>query len=607
MPDDDALPPEPAADEPPVFTLGIAMAGAVSAGAYTAGVLDFLVRALQAHDAMVGQPGGPRHRVVIKAMSGASAGGICAALTTAALTEGPRLTAARMKEGGTDHVYDHVLRPLHEIWVERVDLAQGDALLGLGDLRKGELRSLINSEVLDRQAKAALEPVAWDGRRHGWLAEDVEIFLTTTHLDGVPFVAPFREGGEPQPGLPASGHVMARHDFARHFRVSGLGATRVESPWLDMWGDDGVPLVPPPAGEPVPFQAEGEPWSELRLTAFASGAFPAGLESRFMQATVSEFHVPFGSRGRGGALPYDIDPAERPCPADPYFRDDPAAVLVVHAVDGGVCNNEPFELVRFAIRPRGPDGRLAPNPRGAVMADRAVIMIDPFPEGPTFKGPKPAEGAGLLTATLGKLIPTLLNQARFKPHELLEATDPEVHSRWLIAPSRRRYDDEGPTGDRRDLRLDRRGAEAIACGFLGGFGGFLHENFRRHDFILGQRNCQSFLIKHFTVDEANPIDHARARGVAATGRKVPIIHLTEDLKRPIALPPWPAMPTSRYAALKRKINDRIEAVVDHVLRANLNGVGRMVVKFGYAVGGRGKLQDAVAARLRDGLKSWELL
>ena len=33
----------------------------------------------------------------------------------------------------------------------------------------------------------------------------------------------------------------------------------------------------------------------------------------------------------------------------------------------------------------------------------------------------------------------------------------------------------------------------IACGVLGGFGGFLHESFRRHDYLLGRRNAQAFL------------------------------------------------------------------------------------------------------------------
>src|ERR1700742_4293803 len=77
------------------FKIAINMAGAVSAGAYTAGVLDFLTEALEEWEkAKVAfrthlknpAPGVefpnpvPLHAVSIEAFSGASAGGMCAAI-----------------------------------------------------------------------------------------------------------------------------------------------------------------------------------------------------------------------------------------------------------------------------------------------------------------------------------------------------------------------------------------------------------------------------------------------------------------------------------------------------------------------------------------------
>ena len=65
------------------FHLSLVMAGAVSAGAYTAGVMDFLIEALDAMEAArdAGDPNMPaNHRVSIDAVLGASAGGICSAL-----------------------------------------------------------------------------------------------------------------------------------------------------------------------------------------------------------------------------------------------------------------------------------------------------------------------------------------------------------------------------------------------------------------------------------------------------------------------------------------------------------------------------------------------
>jgi hypothetical protein len=64
------------------FELGLVMAGAISAGAYTSGVLDFLFEALDAYDQEKRKPGwdGPTHDVRIPIMSGASAGGMTSAI-----------------------------------------------------------------------------------------------------------------------------------------------------------------------------------------------------------------------------------------------------------------------------------------------------------------------------------------------------------------------------------------------------------------------------------------------------------------------------------------------------------------------------------------------
>src|ERR1700727_1347057 len=69
------------------FHLGINMAGAVSAGAYTAGALDFLTEALeQWYEAKgVANPAVPLHDVSIDVFSGASAGGMCAAISAVML------------------------------------------------------------------------------------------------------------------------------------------------------------------------------------------------------------------------------------------------------------------------------------------------------------------------------------------------------------------------------------------------------------------------------------------------------------------------------------------------------------------------------------------
>src|SRR5439155_4814685 len=64
------------------FKIGINMAGAISAGAYTAGVLDFLTEALDEwYKAKASGEAVPMHDVSIEVLSGASAGGMCAAIS----------------------------------------------------------------------------------------------------------------------------------------------------------------------------------------------------------------------------------------------------------------------------------------------------------------------------------------------------------------------------------------------------------------------------------------------------------------------------------------------------------------------------------------------
>ncbi|MEM1315012.1 MAG: hypothetical protein AAGI51_10685, partial [Pseudomonadota bacterium] len=236
----------------------------------------------------------------------------------------------------------------------------------------------------------------------------------------------------------------------------------------------------------------------------------------------------------------------------------------------------------------------------------------------------------LLFSTVAKLVPTLLNQARFKPLELRDAADSRVRSRFLIAPSRRRRG-RGPNDELKDVHRDSRrrrrlgsgensdgrrdgarGAEAIASGLLGGFGGFLNEDFRKHDFILGQRNAQSFLERVFVLHPANPVvaDTVAAASEAQRtewGDRVPILPLPPHLAEPIALPPWPLMPAARFRAVRDRAERRLRKVVDVLLDQTFNGFGKFAVKLALGFGLRGRLETRVNDAIKQGLKDWELM
>lgn len=620
MADEERVEPVRDGDGVPVFVLGVTMAGAVSAGAYTAGVLDCLIRALDAHE-RARLEGKVRHRVALKVMSGASAGGVSAALAVASLIRGMEssahvyhpvawdpLDAPAPERATAGQSYRAALGPLHDIWVDRLRLYDGadGGLLGLRDLdaEPGALLSALNSEALDEAADGALRGVSWAGPAKPWIAEPLELFLTTTNVNGAPYEVTF--GGD------ASGHRMANHAHARHFRVTGLGTAPVGSHWLDVWRDAGIALTLPPAPDPdAPFdpaagridfgrKAEGEPrtaWTEFRETGVATGAFPVGLAARFIRARMDEYAPVSGMEAaQGGAWPLDIDPARRPRPEWGEAVEGGDATYV--AVDGGVCNNEPFEYARFTLRAAlatddpTRQWRLAENPRGASEANRAVLMIDPFPEGPQFRLADPANVVErAVMAILGPLLGALIAQARLKPEELVAAADKSVFSRFMIAPSRERA---GPDGATEKVR----GAEAIACGGLGGFAGFFDEAFRRHDFVLGQRNCQHFLKAHFTLAADNPVFDPDP-GARATDRR-PVLHPMEEPE--VLQPEWPQMPPARRDEVRRRIGKRLDAVFDRALQGAVGvGIARWFVRRIWANGLRDAAHDAIARRVEAAL------
>jgi len=101
------------------FHLGLAMSGAVSAGAYTAGVFDFLIEALDAWEkALAESTDGsvPDHRVGLKVMAGASAGAITAAIGALALIDANQKAVTKKNAKGEDFREYH-LPKLYESWV----------------------------------------------------------------------------------------------------------------------------------------------------------------------------------------------------------------------------------------------------------------------------------------------------------------------------------------------------------------------------------------------------------------------------------------------------------------------------------------------------------
>ncbi len=239
------------------------------------------------------------------------------------------------------------------------------------------------------------------------------------------------------------------------------------------------------------------------------------------------------------------------------------------SADGGTIDNDPFEYARFALKRKGNlDGANDPRPEAA---DRAVIMISPFPTGKAIQAAdKPAWD---IYSVVAALAPALIDQARFKPDELALAADPDYASRYLILP--RRVENDGKVSP-----------YPIASGLLGGFGGFVARSFRDHDFQLGRRNCQRFLQEAFALPADNPCVEGWAPEVpkeqykaAQTDAEIKanareaycLIPLFGTTSKEVRLPDWPRISIAAFDALPPRIAGRFDAVATTFLTQTVTG------------------------------------
>ncbi len=546
----------------PTFQIGLALAGAISAGAYTAGVLDFLFQALTEWDKHRGESGIPNHRIVLKVIAGASAGGITGALGAIALARGlaPRGFPPGQKFY-PDRYPEHqsiqcVLPSLYETWVTQPAMISADSvggLLAIDDLRidasKPILRSLLDASLLDTIKKTAIEAPAKGSDEIKpavpFIAEKLHIYLTISNMRGIPFKVEF---GKNTYGMLTIGDRI-------HYVVTDLGSRNLSV--AGSWVDDDAALAGyeisvktlPRRGQPLP-----EQWDHYGTSALASGAFPVGLAPREIRQPWQyylsrRYPLPIPS----GNIKPNFPPGAGP---DGEF--------VFQSVDGGIVNNNPFDYAQYALF----DGA-ALRPASGQAVDRAIIMVAPFPEPPALQ-PEGTPTAAVI-AIIKRLFPSLVNQARFRTADLAPAFDDRDHSRYLIAPLRRipRLDE-----DSQALPKER---FAIACGLLGGFGGFLDEKFRDHDFQLGRRNCQQFLKTSFWVPSGNVVV-----GETTPGAEFPIIPLVGDAEPAVQLPEWPRMKESDFNTLCERAEQRIDAVVPYLIDSETFNVKlRLALKFGW--------------------------
>jgi hypothetical protein len=436
------------------FKIGINMAGAVSAGAYTAGVLDFLMEALEqwqlqkeALRRYLSDPVGPvpllvpLHDVTIEVFAGASAGGMCAAIASV-MVQQDFVHIRTAEETGTNNTF-------YEAWVNQIAINE---LLKTRDVDNGgPLVSLLDSTIIDTIAKGALTPTATTPR--SYISEHLTLLLAITNVRGTPY----QLYSDPAPTIE---EFIAYYGDRLQFETTQGTAAPVA-----------VHAKPLPAGAP-----DTGGWPLLQQAAKATGAFPLFLAPRPLTRDTKDYETP--PWATGCTVTY----------TPPAFPTPPPNTIETLNVDAGLTNNNPFQLAHDYLASQNPKANECHNPTPALEANCAIITVAPFPASDTFNTNYQPSQCASIWRMLGKLLTVLVAQSRFLGESLAVLTSGAGFSRFVIAPA-------SPA---------KAGTSTLQCGLLGAFGGFFARGFRAHDFLLGRRNCQKFLSTHFCLPTDNP-------------------------------------------------------------------------------------------------------
>ncbi|MGB3592031.1 MAG: patatin-like phospholipase family protein [Nonlabens sp.] len=428
--------------------LGLVLAGAVTAGAFTAGVIDYLLNTLRLwHKAYEENPGDvPEPNVIIDVMTGASAGGITAAVTTLGLTIDqlePVTTTTGREEARRNVLFD--------TWVnfgKKRGESIVDDLFSLEDLEGDEIHSLLNTTFINNLMEKLIATThatmqyKQERKSQGaalrvlppYINPQLEILMTLSNLRGIPIDLYFTENKS------KVAHTMQYHKAYAHFEI----------------GKDVLP-------HKLPLDFSDPTHLQLFLdVARASGAFPIGLKS-----------VPF----KGIPKEYIVENIKRL-----FGNNKNLAPLIDEsysflATDGGMINNEPIAEALKILKEKGDNYKL--------------LLIDPFPGrvGEPQDHQYDVEKDNIFEV-VPQLFSTLRNQVLFKENDIMDLFEEGTHKN-MIWPTR--------YGKNREPMPN-----AIACGALSGFAGFMKRDFRYHDYMLGQKNAQNFLRYYF--HSANDLD-----------------------------------------------------------------------------------------------------
>lgn len=550
------------------FYVGLCMAGAVSAGAYTAGVVDYLFEALSQWETRRGQEGIPSHRVEIPVIGGASAGGMTGIITASALTG----KINPVNKPGQDILARRIDNKLYQTWVDLIADDMFPLLLDTSDMKNGKVLSALNSDFIKKIADGVVnvspehvQPLP------PFISKDLRIFTTLTNLQGFEYDVKYKTSLEKM----GSYYMQAHNDYAC-FQLVDKEITGPNEGW--------IPLNFP---KKINHILAGE-------AAMATGAFPVGLQSRKVNRKVMYLN----------ANSWLTALATNPLP-------NQGADHTTLNVDGGMINNEPFEKVRDVLN-KLTGQSVSAEYENFNLAKSTVLLIDPFPSSQA----KAFDFNDGLTSVMGKTLSAMISQLRTKPIDVHNAMSDTDASQYMIGPSRM-----VPQLDKK-FKYEE-GEKAIACGALDGFSGFISKEFRIHDFFLGRHNCKKFLRDYFTVPksaiENNPILRNGYAGIDLTKHEstvdkdwyqiIPVFEGDTDYEFPAfkytSGENWPVLNEADIERFRHAMKKRVQELLMNIIHTN--GIKKGLLWVGAKVLLNGKLADAALDTMKNDLENWQLM
>jgi hypothetical protein len=205
---------------------------------------------------------------------------------------------------------------------------------------------------------------------------------------------------------------------------------------------------------------------------------------------------------------------------------------------------------------------------------------------------------------LPNLFTTLTSQSRFSGRSLAAVVSGQSGDQFVIAPSDAKRPD----------------AKALQCGLLDAFAGFFDRGFRAHDYQLGRRNCQKFLMHHFRLPILNPIVHAGFSKLDAAGRTavlakfvnsypsqentLPIIPLCGTAAMEVPEPSRATITTARLGYVLNWIVDRLHAIAKALIASAITSDierwrARSALDTLISTWGKAKLKEVLQTELKD--------